>query len=98
MIRPIVSIYHNNDFIKGIPYIYDGSSWVFARAYVYDNGWQIVGGSGVIFNQFIESANKNVLSKTAINFLVKDQEYSQLLASNNNNLIASDGLTLSLGG
>ena len=79
MRKKVIGIYHNGDFIEGIPYVYNGTSWVYAVPMVYSSGWENIGGTGNLFFHFREKNSTddflvdNGSGSSNVVFLVRDR-------------------------
>ena len=94
MRRQIVGIYKDGDYKQAVPYIYDGTAWVYAKPKVYISGWKDVGGAGTLFYSFLESAGNIYNSTNTI--LVKDihDKHDVLTDSSGNFLLDSEDFGL----
>lgn len=72
MKRSVVGIYTNGEYVKAIPYIYDGEQWVSVKPSVYMDEWRGIGGAGTLFYNFLEHTGLNYNSTD--NVLIREEE------------------------
>ena len=72
MRQPVVGINVNGEFVKAVPYVYNGTAWVPCSPKVRDtNAWHWIGGQGCLFFYLIDSDGKYVLDSDENYVLVR---------------------------
>lgn len=91
MRRSVVAVYDSNkqDYVKAIPYIYNGTEWVPVRGKIYyDSAWQDIGGAGELFYNFLEQEG-NYYNSTD-NILVREGAYDRWVDKNGQPIMVTD--------
>lgn len=90
MQNPIVGVYDatSGEFIRGFPYIYNGTTWERVLPKVYIAGWQDIGGAGELFYKFLEYGGNYYNSTDQI--LVREGVYDKLIDCNGQPIVVTD--------
>lgn len=90
MVHSVVGIYDatSGDFIKGIPYVYNGTAWEKVLPKVYISGWKDIGGAGTLFYNFIEHGG-NYYNETE-HLLVREGNYDRWVGSDGQPIVVTD--------
>lgn len=81
MKRSVIGVYTNGEYVKAIPYIYNGEQWVSVKPSIYMDEWRGIGSAGTLFYNFLEHTGLNYNSTEEI-LIKEEEEYDRWIDKN----------------